>query len=232
MYLGGDAPDHRRERKVTGDFAWHSPASFDLNPVPISIPVLRIYMQFWLGRWSLPQGVWREEIRVDDVGFYSTYHLRDIRSGQPVTFVVIAERAPPKPPQNVRPVAFRKFLESEEVPQGLPSVFQILHPDVGARLWGLSQGRAAEDHGLSSGALAQDDSFAQGCRDWDEIECWTSVGHCDARDCHCIQGIEVTISAHVVVHLKDCNSSRDDPTLCVNPVGESVVGGKRQEDEV
>jgi len=72
---------------------------------------------------------------------------------------------------------------------------------------------------LSGRTLAGDDSVAQRCGDRDEVEVRASASHCDARDGHSVQGIEVTISALFVVVLEGCYSSRDDLRLCVIPIG-------------
>ena len=121
----------------------------------------------------------------------------------------------------MRPVAFRKRLESEEALQSELSVLRILHPSAGAphvRRYG----RTLQDPSLSSRIPASDNSIAQLCGDRDEIKGRASVGHPDARDGHGIPGIETMLSALSVVKLKGRYSSRDDLSLCVSPVGEGL----------
>ena len=131
------------------------------------------------------------------------------------------------PLQNIRPVAFRKRLESEEALQSEPPVFQILHPNAGAPCCS----RTPQDMSLSSRILASDDSIAQLCGDRDEIEGRASAVHCDARDCHDIQGIETSTLALAIVELKGRYSIRDNLRPWVSPVGEDLVLNEHKEDK-
>lgn len=88
-----------------------------------------------------------------------------------------------------------------------------------------------QDLTLSGGTLA-DDSTTQCCGDWDEVECWAGVGHRNAGNGHCIQGIEAMVFTHFqIVELKDRYGSRNDLSLCVSLVSEGLGDNEDQEDE-
>ena len=124
-------------------------------------------------------------------------------------------------------MAPRKRLESEEALQSELPVFRIPHPSAGAP--GPCYGRTPQDLSLSNRILASGDSITQLCGDRDEIEGRASATHCDARDCHDIQGIETLIFALAIVELKGRYSLRDNLRLWVSPVGEDLVLNEHKE---
>jgi hypothetical protein len=136
----------------------------------------------------------------------------------------------PAPLQNMLPVAFRNFFEGEEPPENEFSIFCILHPNL-STLYVRHFGRTPQDLSSSGGILASDDSIAQFCRDWNDKEGGTSPVHYDTRDVHNIQGIQPKLSTPFVVGLKGCYRLRDDPSLCVRPVGQGIVLNNHEEDK-
>lgn len=92
-------------------------------------------------------------------------------------------------------------------------------------------GITPQDLSSSGGILASDDSVAQLSCDGDKIEGRAGAGHDNARDGHKPQGIEVMISALVIVELKGGYSVGYDLSLYVGPIGEDFVGNEHKEDE-
>lgn len=130
----------------------------------------------------------------------------------------------------MHPVAFRKYLKSEEALQSELSVFCILHPGAGPPYM-RCYGNRPQDLSLSSRILASDDIVAQFCGDMDRIEGRAGTSHSNAGDGHGIQGIGASLYTLSVVELKGSDILCYDLSPCVSPVGEDLVLNEHKEDE-